>query len=177
MAVPFANPQQQYLKTQIETASKPQLLLLIFDTAVKKLHIAKKAMRQKEIEKAHVELTKVQKIFMELMCALDFELGGDLAHQLVRIYDFVYHQLVQANIKQNPDLIEQVIPIVDNLRQGWTQAVDKFLAEQAASTAAGTNPSAPAPPPAQPKAPACTQNPPSPAVQPTQPRFRLNVRG
>jgi len=102
---------------------------MLFDAAVRKLHFAKKAVLEKKIEEGHVELTKVQKIFAELMVALDFEKGGELANNLFRIYDFVYHHLVKANIKQDAHMIEEVIPIVENLREGWTKAVDKFLSE------------------------------------------------
>ncbi len=105
MATPLPNPHQHYLKTQIETASQPKLLLMIFDAAVKKLHMSKKAIEKKEIEKAHIELTKLQRIFTELMVALDLEKGGELAENLLRVYDFVYHHLVKANIKQDSSLI------------------------------------------------------------------------
>jgi len=126
---PMVNPQQHYLRTQIETASQPQLLLMLFDGAVRKLNIAKRAMKKKTVETAHNELTKVQQIFTELMVALDVELGGELANNLLRIYDFVYHHLVRANIKQDPALIDEVLPIVENLRDGWRQAVEKYNEE------------------------------------------------
>lgn len=120
------NPYQKYLKTKVETASQPQLLVMLFDAAVKKLHGAKKAIHSKNIEDAHNNLVKVQKIFSELMVALDFEMGGDLAKQLFSIYEFVYRRLVDANIKQDTDIIDEVLPIVDQLREGWTAAVKKF---------------------------------------------------
>ncbi|MBD3265916.1 flagellar export chaperone FliS [bacterium] len=123
------NPQQQYLKTQIETATQPQLLLMLFDGAVKKLHLSKKAIEKKEIEKAHTELTKVQRIFTELMIALDMEKGGELAENLMRIYDFVYHHLVKANIRQDTAMIDEVLPIVSSLREGWVEAVKKYEEE------------------------------------------------
>lgn len=135
MAKPLVNPHQHYLKTQIETASQPQLLVMLFDASVKKLHIARRAIEEKQIEQAHTELTKVQKIFTELMVALDFEMGGDLAKQLFRIYDFVYHHLVKTNIKQDVKMIDEVLPIVENLRDGWTQAVEAYTKEQDGSVA------------------------------------------
>ena len=186
MATPLANPQQHYLKTQIETASQPQLLLMIFDAAVKKLHMAKRAIDKKEIEKAHTELTKVQRIFTELMVALDFEKGGDLANNLLRIYDFIYHHLVKANIKQDSAMIDEILPIVQDLRDGWTQAVDKYMTEEegvspqpAQRPAGATVPLQPKMPTPMPKPPAYKQ--PAPAAPPTgeaQPqRPRLNLRG
>jgi len=130
VAAQVDNPQQRYLKTQIETASQPQLLVMIFDAAVKKLHISKKAIQEKNIEKAHTELTKVQKIFTELMIALDLEKGGELGTNLLRIYDFLYHHLVKANIKQDIAMIDEAMPIVENLRSAWTEAVEKYTQEQ-----------------------------------------------
>ena len=72
MANPMANPQQQYLKTQIETASQPQLLLLIFDAAVRKLIWRKNQSRSIE---NHIELTKVQK------CLQKFDGGAGFRHR------------------------------------------------------------------------------------------------
>jgi flagellar secretion chaperone FliS len=193
VASPLANPQQHYLKTQIETASQPQLLLMIFDAAVKKLHMAKRAIEKKEIEKAHTELTKVQRIFTELMVALDFEKGGDLAENLLRIYDFVYHHLVKANIKQDAKMVDEVLPIVEDLRDGWTKAVEKFLHEQedsgvqpapragvvASAAEAPKAPVLPKIPTPLPKVPAYAKPavvaPPAGETPPQRPR--LNIRG
>ncbi|MFB3785910.1 MAG: flagellar export chaperone FliS [bacterium] len=182
MAAPLLHPQQHYLKTQIETASQPQLLVMIFDAAVKKLHIARQAVENREIEKAHVELTKVQKMFVELMVALDFDKGGDLAHQLWRIYDFVYHHLVMANIKQNAQMIEEVLPIVENLREGWTQAVAKFLSEEENRKnvpRVGAPPRSCALPLRSPSGTKPVSSPAASSASPvdTPPRPRLNIRG
>ncbi len=130
MASPLVNSHQQYLKTQIETASQPQLLLMLFDGAVKKVNIAKKAIRDKNIEKCHTELTKVQRIFIELMVALDLEKGGEMASNLLRIYDFLYHRLVQANIRHDESILDECLPIIENLREGWHEAVSKLNSEQ-----------------------------------------------
>ena len=130
MVTTAPSPYQKYLKTTIETASQPQLLLMLFDAAVKKLHIARKAIEESNIEVSHNELIKVQRIFSELMVALDFEIGGELAHQLFSIYDFVYRQLVQANIRRDVKLIDETLPIVEVLREGWTKAVAKYQEEE-----------------------------------------------
>ena len=138
---------------------------MLFDGAVKKLHIAKKAILDKDIEKAHNELTKVQKIFTELMVALDFEKGGELATDLMRIYDFVYHHLVRTNIRQDAVMIDEVLPIVENLRDGWTQAVEKYMADQEGKSEKTVEA-------AHPAEPAVTA--PSKATLPTPPKPALN---
>lgn len=120
------DPHIKYLKTRIDTASQPQLLVMLFDGAVNKLNLARKAIEAKDIETSHKELTKVQKIFTELMVALDMEKGGELAVELFRIYDFIYHHLVKANIKQDTSFVDEVFPIVENLRDAWRQAVTMY---------------------------------------------------
>ena len=72
-----------------------------------KPHLAKKRSSHVPLRKLHIELTKVRKMFTELMVALDFDIGGDIAHQLMRIYDFIYHRLVQANIRQDISIIDE----------------------------------------------------------------------
>ena len=136
MVATAPNGYQSYLKTSIETASQPQLLVMLFDAAVKKLHLARKAIEENNIERTHNELIKVQRIFSELMVALDFDIGGELSQQLFAIYDFVYRQLVQANIRRDIKLIDEVLPIVEDLREGWTKAVAKYQEE---SKEAGTS--------------------------------------
>lgn len=141
MVTAAPNPYRSYLKTTVETASQPQLLVMLFDAAVKKLRISRKAIEDNKIELSHNELIKVQKIFSELMVALDFDLGGELAQQLFAIYDFVYRRLVQANIRRDIELIDEVMPIVEDLREGWTQAVQKYQEEEKKN---GGKPTAPA---------------------------------
>ncbi|MEW6235182.1 MAG: flagellar export chaperone FliS [Candidatus Omnitrophota bacterium] len=144
MAAHLAHSHKQYLKTQIDTASQPQLLLMLFEGAVKKLHLAKKAIAERAIEKSHQELTKVQRIFVELMIALDLEKGGEIAANLLRIYDFIYHRLVQANIRQNAAIIDELLPIIEDLRSGWIQAVEIFNSEQKNAAGKPLSSSAPA---------------------------------
>lgn len=197
MATPMENPQLRYLKTKIESASQPQLLVMLFDAAVKKLHMSKKAILDKDIETSHTELTKVQKIFTELMVSLDMEKGGNISADLMRVYDYIYHRLVQANIKQDTEIIDEVLPLVDNLRDGWTQAVEKVIAEdpsmgqpkQLAHTGTdrmsftqsapseAANPQTPVPSMNKPSVVPPTQSPAPkpPAVQPERPR--LNLQG
>lgn len=195
MATPMENPQLRYLKTRIESASQPQLLVMLFDAAVKKLHLSKKAIQENDIETCHTELTKVQKIFTELMVSLDMEKGGELSANLMRVYDYIYHRLVQANIKQDAGIIDEVLPMVDDLREGWTQAVDKVIAEDPSmaqpnqlartgtdrtsfsQTAAQQPQSKPQPPvnPAKPSVVPPAASAPAPTHAPERPR--LNLQG
>ncbi|MRZ30302.1 flagellar export chaperone FliS, partial [Paeniclostridium sordellii] len=66
-----ANPYNAYKQNSVNTASKEKLLIMLVDGAVKYTKIARMAILEKNIEKAHKELTRVQDIFLELMITMD----------------------------------------------------------------------------------------------------------
>jgi flagellar protein FliS len=161
---------------------------MLFDGAVNKLNLAKKSIQAKDIDASHQELTKVQRIFTELMVALDMEKGGDLAVELFRIYDFIYHHLVQANIKQDVKFVDEVYPIVENLRDAWREAVMMYENGESGKVEFPRSPELPKQenpiPAAAPAKPTIVKPVPYPAkttsaksTTPPENRPRLNIRG
>jgi flagellar secretion chaperone FliS len=113
----------RYLQEQVTTASPEQLMLMLYDGAIRFLRVARKAMAEKDIAKTHQYLLKAQNIITELMSTLDFEVGGEVARNLYRLYDYYVWALVQANIKQDPAPIEDVITHLKNLKLTWEEAI------------------------------------------------------
>jgi flagellar secretion chaperone FliS len=113
----------RYLKEQLETASPEQLLLLLYDGAIRFLRIARKAMENQEWEKSHQHLIKTQNILVELMTSLDMEIGGDVARNLYRLYDYYIWSLVQANIHREVCRVDEILEHLKNLKQTWEQAI------------------------------------------------------
>ncbi len=120
---------KQYRQTQINTAPKEEILLMLYDGAVRFLHQAKAGFAEKNIEKIHNNLMKVQNIITEFESALDMENGGDFAKNLFGLYEFMSQQLSIANIKKKEDSLDIVIKHMTELRDTWKQAVKKFKAE------------------------------------------------
>ena len=128
MVVMHSREYQSYKQTEIETASPAKLLLLLYDGALKRLHRAKEALKQEDWTEAHESLIRVQKILVELILALDWEVGGDLAPRLHSLYDFMYRRLVEANCKRDTDRVEEVIQLFSTLREGWEEAYRQLSA-------------------------------------------------
>lgn len=122
MAIMHAREYQSYKQTEIETANPGKLLLLLYDGALKRLHRAKDGLEQGRLEETHQDLVRVQEILVELMLALDWNVGGDLASRLHSLYNFMYRRLVDANIKQEPEAVGEVIRLLSTLREGWEEA-------------------------------------------------------
>lgn len=133
------NPFQAYRRTQIETASKEQLLLMLYDGAIHYLKRAKMKMQEAPTEESLTEKTnlilKAQDIILELMSALDMENGGDLTKQLFRLYEYMNYRLNQANIRREVPAIEEVVTLLSDLRATWDEAIQRAQRTNTATSA------------------------------------------
>lgn len=142
-ALPQQNSQNQmdsYRQAHIETATPERLLVMLYDGATKYLNFALQTLQQKDREGVHRNLLKAQAIILELMAVLDMDLGGELAINLHNLYDYMYRQLVQANLEQAPEKIEEVLKLLAPLRSAWDEAADmvtQMRAEGKLDTAPG----------------------------------------
>lgn len=119
---------KQYKQTQIDTTPKEQILLMLYDGAVRFLHQAKAGFAEKDIEKIHNNLIKVQNIITEFEATLDMESGGEFAKNLYALYEFMSRQLTIANIRKDEAALEIVIKHMTELRDTWREAVKRFKA-------------------------------------------------
>ena len=120
---------KQYRQTQMETTPKEQILLMLYDGAVRFLHQAKAGFAEKNIEKIHNNLIKVQNIITEFETSLDIENGGEFAQNLYALYEFMNRELVKKKKKKDESSLDLVIKHMTELRDTWREAVKKFKAE------------------------------------------------
>jgi flagellar secretion chaperone FliS len=116
---------QSYKQEAILTASPEQLLLLMYDGAIRFLKLARMAMEQKDIQTAHNQLNRCQDILAELMSSLNYEAGGDIARNLFRLYDYYLVRLIEANGKQDVTLVDEVLEHLVLLKQTWETAIQQ----------------------------------------------------
>ncbi|CEN76440.1 flagellar protein FliS1 [[Clostridium] sordellii] len=120
-----ADPYNAYKQNSVNTASKEKLLIMLVDGAVKYTKIARIAILEKNIEKAHKELTRVQDIFLELMITMDKD-SNKFMQDLYNVYDFIKSQLAMANIKKDVKIVDNVLPLIEEIRDMWHE-VDKKI--------------------------------------------------
>lgn len=116
------NAYNTYKNNSVNYASREQLLLMLLDGAVKFAKIARQAILDKDIPKSHENIVKTQNIFYELMTTLDTAKGGEWANQLMSIYEFITRRLTDANIKKSIDIMNEVIPLIEDVRDTWNEA-------------------------------------------------------
>lgn len=117
----YSNGYNAYKTNSINYASKDQLLLMLVDGAVKFSKVAKQAIEKKNIKDAHNAITRTEDIFTELRASLDVS-AGEWAKQMFEIYGFINEKLVEANIKKDVQIIDEIIPLIEEIRDIWYEA-------------------------------------------------------
>lgn len=122
------NPYLQYQTTQVQTASTGDLVLLLYDGAIRFLNRARLAITDGRLDSASTDIVRGQDIVLELVAGLDYERGGELATNLRDLYMFMYTELIAANIKKDDDKIDTVVRLLDRIRDAWRTVVKEAAA-------------------------------------------------
>jgi flagellar protein FliS len=120
-----------YRANAVLTASPGQLVLMLYDGALKALAIANEAFKapdedMRRIETINTQLLKAQAILTELQSGLNMEAGGEFARTMHRLYDYHNRRLLEANIRKQIEPVIEVERLVRDLRDAWAQ----MLAQQ-----------------------------------------------
>lgn len=137
-----AQSQEQYLRQRIETASKGELTLMLFEGCCKFLNRAEKAFEIREtsddvqekikmMEEINTNLLKAQNILLELMSSLNFDY--DISHKLYPVYNYLYRELVRINFAKDGKALPPVIKILEDYHETWKEVVKKDRKNQYAN--------------------------------------------
>ncbi len=112
-----------YLSTQVTTATQGDLLLMLYDTAIKHLKLAKDKMALRDFAGKGILISKAIEIVSELHECLNKDRGGELAKNLSQVYFFCNTRLLQANMEMSPGKLDEVVGILSGLRQAFAQII------------------------------------------------------
>ena len=113
--------QNKYKKTEIKTASNGQLVIKLYQGAIKFLNLAEKFIEEENHTEANNHLIRVQEIINELRYSLDHEKGGEVSANLEALYEFMHRTLVQANMEKDVEKVDQVREILKELLESWKE--------------------------------------------------------
>lgn len=119
MALP--NAYAQYNNNKVMTASPAELTLMLYDGAIKFCNLAEMGLEQQDIQKAHINIVKVQKIIDYLRQTLDMKYA--VAQDFERIYVYLSQRLVEANIKKDPEILKEINTHLHSVRDTWKEVM------------------------------------------------------
>jgi flagellar protein FliS len=120
----MTNPYKQYQKTQVVTASREKILLMLYEGAIRFTKQARVAMNEKKIADKGKAISKATAILSELMATLDFKVGGQLAQDLENLYIFMIDKLIEANIHNKVECLDDVERLLNTLYSAWKDVIE-----------------------------------------------------
>lgn len=112
---------QQYNNSKILTASPAELTLMLYEGAIKFCNIAVMGIEQKDIEKAHINIMKAERIINHLRVTLDMKYP--VAQDFERIYVYLEERLVRANMRKDTEILEEVLTHLRSVRDTWKEVM------------------------------------------------------
>ncbi len=119
-----------YQQNQVQTASPEQILIQLYEGAIRFLKQAKQALEDGERITKLEKVSRGMAIITELSNTLDFETGGEIAENLDALYAFMTRELTRSNTENDPQALQTVIDLLSDLHEGWVQAVEIAKSER-----------------------------------------------
>lgn len=115
------NPYAQYNNSKVLTASPAELTLMLYDGAIKFCNMAIMGVEQNDIEKSHSNIIKVQRIIDEFRATLDTKYP--VAQDFDRVYVYLLQRLLEANVKKDKEILEEVNLHLHSMRDTWKEVM------------------------------------------------------
>lgn len=119
--MPLPNAYTQYNNSKIMTASPMELTLMLYEGAIKFCNVAEIAIEENDIQKAHNNIRKVQNIIGYLQSTLDTRYP--VAQDFINIYQYLSRRLVDANVKKDKEILEEVNMHLHSVRDNWKEVM------------------------------------------------------
>jgi flagellar secretion chaperone FliS len=126
----IGNPYQKYQQSSVQTAPPGQLLVMLYDGAIRFTKAGIEGIESRDYEKANHNLQKAQNIIHEFIASLDF--NYPISHNLLQVYEYMLYQLIQSNTHKKASTASDVLEYLIELRQCWAKAA-KILPDQMAN--------------------------------------------
>lgn len=115
------NPYAAYANSKIMTASPAELTLMLYDGAIKFCNIAIMGIEEQDIEKAHNNIIKVERIVWEFKNTLDHRYP--VAKDFENVYNYLIQRLHEANIKKDVEILQEVLKHLRTMRDTWKEVM------------------------------------------------------
>ncbi|WP_319381557.1 flagellar export chaperone FliS [Thiomicrorhabdus sp.] len=123
----FANQYaKHFAETSVSEATPHQLVAMLYGALIKNLNLTKVFMEQKKFADKSRVSNKALAILLSLKAGLDMEKGAEVADNLFQLYDYCYRRLVEASVKNDQMIINELLEHVKGLREAWEDMPDQI---------------------------------------------------
>ena len=124
-----------YKRIGVETASQGKLIVMLFSGAIQRAEEARRLLDTGSRDGVHNNLIRAQEIIAGLRGALNMDVG-EVSRNLDRIYEYIHHLLIQANIRKDSKPIVEALTHLGSMREMWIDAFEKVAQEESGAPVA-----------------------------------------
>jgi flagellar protein FliS len=121
MQAVMARAAQAYYQTQIQSQSPVELVVMLYDGALRFLQMAADATRRNDLVAKREGISRSMAILAELQNTLNLQEGGEVAQSLDGLYTYITDRLLEANAKKDPAPMDEAIRLLRPVRDAWAQ--------------------------------------------------------
>ncbi len=122
---------EAYRQNEVLTANKETVLILLYEGAIRFLKQAIDAVEKKNQADKIKYIIKTNEIVAELRAGLNFKMGGEIAGNLERLYDYVADRLIQGNMNNSAQSLQEALTVLTSLHEAWELAIASLKKERA----------------------------------------------
>lgn len=115
----ITSPYEKYRQSSVQTSSPAQLVLMLYDGAIRFVKAGIEGIENKDLNKANQYLGKAQTIVSELMSTLDH--SYDVSKNLFALYEYINYLLIQSNVKKSQEPAQEALGYLTDLYETWIQ--------------------------------------------------------
>lgn len=134
---------QAYMQTSVSTVGQGEILVLLYDGAIKFLTLAKEKIKEKDAGAKGMLISRALDIINELDGSINMDAGGVLSKNLHQLYFVCSTRLLRANLRMDTEAIDGVLGILTDLRNAYAQILNTAEAKAASAQIAAKMPAAP----------------------------------
>lgn len=118
------NYQQNNLESAVNEASPHKLVDLLLSGAIEKITLSKQLMEQNQVELKGANISHAISIIDGLQASLNKEKGGEIADNLFNLYDYSIRKLVEANLKNDQNILDEITSLLTTVKSAWDDISD-----------------------------------------------------
>lgn len=131
----ITSPYEKYRQSSVQTSTPGQLLLMLYDGAIRFVRAGIDSLQKKDLQKANLNLGKSQSIVNELLSTLDR--GYAVSEGLASLYEYINHLLIESNVKKTVAPAEEALGYLMDLRETFAEAAKMTAGSLSQETANG----------------------------------------
>ncbi len=121
----LTNPYNSYVKNKVNITNKGNLVIMLYDSAIRNVKEAQKHMEIKDFFKKAEAIDTAYVAVTELLKSLDFKIGGEIAKNLSKIYNYILREITASNITNDSKKLDSPLKILEDFRVTWLEVIKK----------------------------------------------------